>query len=82
MLTEINKLTEFDALRPRLQALMELYRAARTDEARAALMRFTEELFLAAAWNVANDLLDNGWSPSPSPSSAGARRLRVVGDAA
>ena len=44
-------------------ALLELHRAAQTDEARKALVGMFENLFLATAWNVAQDLLENGWSP-------------------
>jgi hypothetical protein len=70
---------EFGEMRPRLRLLMELYRNAATDEARAALLALCEDVFLAAAWNVAVDLLDNGWVPAVT--AAGNRptaRLRVV----
>lgn len=73
---------EFEALRPRLLALLALHRAAQTEEARAALVELLERLFLAAAWRVAQDLVENGWSPeSQSPPSSGAPRphLKVVG---
>ena len=70
---------EFTEMRPRLLLLLELYRNAGTEEARAALIGLFEEVFLAAAWNVATDLLDNGWEPSqPSPVSRAEGRLRLV----
>src|SRR5580692_11747427 len=53
---------EFDALRPRLKALLELHRVAQTEEARVALVGMFEDAFLATAWHVAHDLLENGWS--------------------
>jgi hypothetical protein len=40
-----------------------------------------EDVFLATAWHVAQDLLDHGWSPGvlpPGPVRSGAR-LKVVG---
>ncbi|HEX7761297.1 MAG TPA: hypothetical protein VF459_17450 [Caulobacteraceae bacterium] len=55
---------EFEALKPRLLLLLELYRNAGTDEARANLTSLFEDVFLAAAWNVATDLLNNGWEPT------------------
>src|SRR5207302_1014817 len=55
---------EFGEMRPRLRLLMELYRNAATEEARATLLALCEDVFLAAAWNVAVDLLDNGWQPT------------------
>jgi hypothetical protein len=55
---------EFEALKPRLLLLLELYRNAGTDEARANLTGLFQDVFLAAAWNVATDLLNNGWEPT------------------
>jgi hypothetical protein len=70
---------EFDALRPRLKALLELHRVAQTEEARVALVGMFEDAFLATAWHVAHDLLENGWSPSEAPTAPQDRgRLRVV----
>jgi len=72
---------EFTELRPRLLAILEMHRAARTEASRAALAKLLEDVFLAATWNVAQDLLENGWRPgfiSSSPTPAGGR-LRVVG---
>ena len=60
---------EFDGLRPRLKLLLELHGRAETDEERAQIALAFEDLFLATAWNVARDLLDNGYQPvvrSPS----------------
>jgi hypothetical protein len=38
-----------------------------------------EDAFLATAWHVAHDLLENGWSPSEAPTAPQGRgRLRVV----
>jgi hypothetical protein len=70
---------EFTQMRPRLLLLLELYRDAGTDEARANLAGLFEEVFLAAAWNVATDLLENGWEPTQSsPQSRGNGHLRLV----
>ena len=70
---------EFDALRPRLKALLELHRVAQTEEARAALVELFQDAFLSTAWHVAHDLLENGWSPSEAPAAPEGRgRLRVV----
>lgn len=66
---------EFDEMRPRLHLLLELYRNAATEEARTTLMGLCEEVFLAAAWNVAVDLLDNGWQPGLGRSPS---HLRLV----
>ena len=73
--------TEFDALRPRLLALLELHRSAPTEEARATLADLFEDVFLSTAWHVAQDLLEHGWRPGftsaePAPSR---NHLRVVG---
>jgi hypothetical protein len=70
---------EFGAMRPRLRLLMELYRNAATDEARTTLLALCEDVFLAAAWNVAVDLLDNGWEPTiKRPGDTPAAHLRLV----
>jgi hypothetical protein len=71
--------TDFADMRPRLHLLMELYRNAATDEARTTLLALCEDVFLATAWNVAVDLLENGWEPAALPPPTGGRaRLRVV----
>jgi hypothetical protein len=72
---------ELSALRPRLLALLELHRTALTESSRAEVLKLFEEVFLATAWNVAQDLLDNGWRPGfGSPAPARPRgKLRVVG---
>ena len=70
---------EFTQMRPRLLLLLELYRNAGTEEARAALIGLFEEVFLATAWNVATDLLENGWEPTAARSEPrGDGRLRLV----
>jgi len=70
---------EFNEMRPRLHLLLELYRNAATEEARATLMGLFEDVFLAAAWNVAVDLLDNGWQPAVGRAGAVAgSHLRLV----
>jgi hypothetical protein len=83
MMTKSTDAVEFDALRPELMALLELHRAAQTEEARKALVGMFENLFLATAWNVAQDLLENGWSPGFAGASPRSKRsdLRVVGGA-
>jgi hypothetical protein len=58
---------EFEGLKPRLLLLLEMYRNAGTDEARANLTALFQDVFLATAWNVATDLLNNGWQPSQAP---------------
>ncbi len=58
---------EFEGLKPRLLLLLEMYRNAATDEARANLTTLFQDVFLATAWNVATDLLNNGWQPSQAP---------------
>lgn len=76
------KLTEFDELRPRLLALLQLHRTAETEQARAVLVEVFEDVFLAAAWHIAQDLLENGWRPgliAPSSPRKDEPRLRVVG---
>jgi hypothetical protein len=81
MMTKSTDPVEFEALRPELIALLELHRAAQTDDARRALVGMFENLFLATAWNVAQDLLDNGWSPSVVDAAPRSKRsdLRVIG---
>ena len=70
---------EFTQMRPRLLLLLELYRNAGTEEARANLVGLFDEVFLAAAWNVATDLLENGWEPTqPSLEPRATRHLRLV----
>ena len=79
MISKSTDAIEFDALRPRLRALLELHRVAQTEEARAALIGMFEDAFLATAWHVAHDLLENGWEPSqPTVSSLERGQLRVV----
>jgi hypothetical protein len=79
---------EFSKLRPRLKVLLGLYRAAETEEARATLEDLFDDVFLATAWQVAEDLLANGWkpmrvlSPAPSPRARGHLRLVEKDDAA
>jgi hypothetical protein len=85
MISKTTVAVEFDALRPRLLALLELHRAAQSDEDRATLVELFEDVFLATAWHVAQDLLENGWTPGllPTPASPQPPRLRLVsGDAA
>jgi hypothetical protein len=72
----------FEELRPQILALLELHRAAQTEEARVALVGLFERAFLATAWHVAQDLLENGWSPAvvqTTSSGRGQQRLKVVG---
>jgi hypothetical protein len=69
---------EFHQLRPRLRLLLELHRTAETDEARARLAQNLEDAFLAAAWHIARDLLDNGWAPVSSEPITHRRHLTVV----
>lgn len=72
---------ELSALRPRLLALLEMHRSATTEASRAALAKLFEDLFLATSWNIAQDLLENGWRPSviaPKPTRPGGA-LQVVG---
>lgn len=80
MTSRITDAIEFDALRPRLKALLELHRVAQTEEARAALVGMFEDAFLATAWHVAHDLLENGWAPTEAAPAAPRERgaLRVV----
>ena len=70
---------ELEALKPRLLLLLEMYRNAGTDEARATLTTLFQDVFLATAWNVATDLLNNGWEPTvSSPTERPQGRLRLV----
>jgi len=79
---------EFSQLRLQLKVLLEMHRAAATDEERATLMDLFEDVFLATAWHVAQDLLENGWTPGyalavrpkPRPAPAARPALRLVGD--
>jgi hypothetical protein len=82
MISRMTEAVEFDALRPRLLALLEQHRIARNEAERAQLVARLEEVFLATAWHVAQDLLENGWKPEfvGAPPVAPAP-LRVVGGA-
>ncbi len=77
------ELTEFETLRPRLLVLLEMHRTAPTEEARAVLVELFQDVFLSTAWHVAQDLLENGWSPGfvSTPAAAARGRLKVVGGA-
>ena len=81
MNSRTTEIVEFDALRPRLLALIEQHRTARTEDERAQLVGRLEEVFLATAWHVAQDLLENGWKPGfvSAPPAAAPAALRVVG---
>jgi len=74
---------EFEALRPRLLMLLELHRAAEGEEERAMLKDLFQDVFLATAWHVAQDLLENGWTPGLVAQTASTTkersRLKVVG---
>ena len=81
MISRMTEAVEFGELRPRLLALIEQHRTARTEDERAKLIGCLEEVFLATAWHVAQDLLENGWKPGfvgTQPAAAPAT-LRVVG---
>jgi hypothetical protein len=82
MISHTTEAVEFDALRPRFLALLERHRIARNEAERAQLVACLEEVFLATAWHVAQDLLENGWRPGfiGAPAAAPAT-LRVVGGA-
>jgi hypothetical protein len=76
----MSDIPEFDTMRPRLMALLELHRAAQTEEARLALVDIFDKMFLEATWHVAQDLLEHGWAPGfVSTAAAAHARLRVVG---
>jgi len=68
-------------IRPQILALLQLHSLAQTDEARASIAALFEKAFLATAWHVAQDLLDNGWSPGfvSTLSARQPARLKVVG---
>jgi hypothetical protein len=81
MISKTSDFIEFEALRPRVRALLELHRCAQTQEARELLVGMFEDAFLAAAWHVAQDMLENGWAPAVVRRDAEARpNLRIVGD--
>jgi hypothetical protein len=80
MMSRFTTPPEFTELRPRLKALLELHRAAQTEEARATLMDLFEDVFLATAWHVARDLLDNGWEPGFASQPTSHAHLRLVTD--
>ena len=69
---------EFAEMRPRLLMLLELYRTA-PEEARPNLQGLFENVFLAAAWNVATDLLENGWEPTVAGATTSRDYLKLVG---
>jgi hypothetical protein len=81
MISRTTELVEFEALRPRLMVLIERHRTAHTDQERAQLVGRLEEVFLATAWHVAQDLLEHGWTPGfvGAPPSATPTALRVIG---
>jgi hypothetical protein len=68
---------EFDELRPRLKVLLELHRAAESEADRAALMDMFADVFLSTAWHVAQDLLENGWTPGFASASGGREHLHL-----
>jgi hypothetical protein len=81
MRTRLTDAAEFDSLRPRLLALIEQHRAAPTEQERSRVVGRLEDVFLATAWHVARDLLENGWTPdllAARPRKAAAA-LRLVG---
>jgi hypothetical protein len=82
MISKTSDFIEFGELRPRVRALLELHRCAQTEEARALLVEMFEDAFLAAAWHVAQDMLEHGWSPSvvSRRQGGGPPNLRIVGD--
>jgi hypothetical protein len=69
----------FDQLRPRLLALLEMHRAADTEELRRRIAQTLERVFLAAASHIAQDLLDNGWRPQRGGETASGAVVRLVG---
>lgn len=82
MISRTTDAVEFDALRPRLLALIEQHRAAKTDAERQRLVGQLEDVFLATAWHVAHDLLENGWKPGfvgPPPQTSKTTALTVIG---
>ena len=72
---------EFGELRPRLLLLLELHGKATTDEDRGQIAREFEAVFLATAWHVAKDLLENGYEPVAVSTSRRRRpgKLKLVG---
>lgn len=62
-------------------ALLEQHRAAKTDAERQKLIARLEDVFLATAWHVAQDLLENGWKPASvaSQSKPSTTSLTVIG---
>jgi hypothetical protein len=72
---------ELAAIRPRLLALLELHRTAASEDQRAVLVSLLEDAFLAAAWQIAQDLLEDGWRPGFVGASSTRPRgdLKVVG---
>jgi hypothetical protein len=70
-----------EELRPQILALLHLHRAAETEEARAGIASLFEKAFLTTAWHVAQDLLENGWSPGFVSTGSGRlpTKLKVVG---
>jgi hypothetical protein len=80
MISRTTDAVEFDTLRPRLLALLEQHRAAKTDAERQKLIARLEDVFLATAWHVAQDLLENGWKPaSVASQSKPTTSLTVIG---
>ena len=81
MISRTTDAVEFDALRPRLLALVEQHRAAKTEMERVKLIGRLEDVFLATAWHVAQDLLENGWKPgfAGAPRQPCKTSLTVIG---
>ena len=81
MISRTTDAVEFDALRPRLLALVEQHRAAKTEAERQKLIGRLEDVFLATAWHVAQDLLENGWKPgfAAAPPPRSTTSLTVIG---
>jgi hypothetical protein len=70
----------FDQLRPRLLALLEMHRAADSEELRRRIAQTLERVFLATACHVAQDMLDNGWRPlRPGGEAKPGVVVRLVG---
>jgi hypothetical protein len=84
MNTRSTNAVEFDTLRPRLLALLEQHRTAQTAEGRAQLLGRLEEVFLATAWHVARDMLENGWLPGyvAPPAPPPRPTVKTAGDTA
>jgi hypothetical protein len=83
-MTQSTQLSEFETLRPRLLMLLELHRTAPNEAARLTLVDLFQDVFLSTAWHVAQDLLENGWSPgfsTPEPIEPTKPRgvLKLVG---